>query len=374
MRVLVTGGAGFIGSHTVDVLIERGHSVRVLDSLDERVHPNGPPDHLSREAEFVRGSVTERAVLAAALVEMDAVVHLAAYQDYMPDFHRFIHVNAESTALLYELIVTESIPVTKVVLASSQSVAGEGLYHCADHGDVTPRPRPLAQLERADWEARCPRCDGLVTPLLIPETVADPHTAYGISKYALELLGLRLGARYGIPTVAMRYTYVQGPRNSFYNAYSGVLRRFALQVLNGMQPTVYEDGRQMRDYVNVRDVALANVLVLERDASAFHVYNVGGGTSITVLELARLVLREFASPLEPLVTREFRLGDSRHTVSDIAALRALGWEPRVPVATSVAQYREWLAAQSGGREYLLEAERVLRHAQVIRQVTATQRR
>lgn len=371
MKVLVTGGAGFIGSHTADALLARGHAVRVLDSLDPRVHPRGRPDYLSREAEFVHGSVTDRDALGRALDGVDAVFHLAAYQDYMTDFHRFIHVNTESTALLYELAVARQIPLQRIVLASSQAVAGEGHYECGRDGVVHPGPRPIEQLRRGDWEVKCPRCGGEVRPLLIDEETANPHTAYGISKYALELLGLRLGRRYGIPTVSMRYTYVQGPRNSFYNAYSGVLRRFALQVLHGLRPTVYEDGRQLRDYVNVADVARANVLVLEHPLAAFGVFNIGGGRGLTVLELAAIVLGELDSPLRPEIAGLFRVGDTRHTVSDITRLRALGWEPVVPVEESVAEYRRWLLEQRGTREYLVEAERLMREAGVVQQVSRT---
>jgi dTDP-L-rhamnose 4-epimerase len=369
MHVLVTGGAGFIGSHTVDVLYERGHTAVVLDSLEERVHPlRKRPEYLRPDVELIQGSVNDRELLLRALENVDAVIHLAAHQDYLPEFHKFIHVNTESTALLYELAVLHRLRTFKVVLASSQSVAGEGSYRCDKDGRILPGPRPIAQLEKGDWNVRCPLCGRTAAPAPIPDDVANPHTSYGISKYALELLGLRLGERYQIPTVAMRYTYVQGPRSSIANAYSGVLRRFALQVLNGIAPTIYEDGLQRRDYVNVRDAALANVLVLEKDEAVFQVYNVGGGRPVTVLQFAEMVLREFGSTLQPVIVGEFRVGDTRHTVSDIGRLRGLGWEPRIAAETSVAQYREWLLTQRGRAEYVLEADRVMREASVIRRV------
>jgi dTDP-L-rhamnose 4-epimerase len=196
-------------------------------------------------------------------------------------------------------------------------------------------------------------------PLLIPEETSSPGTAYGISKYAIELLAERLGRRYEIPTVCMRYTYVQGPRNSFYNAYSGVARRFALQILHQRPPVIYEDGRQLRDYINVRDVARANLAVME-DARADHqVFNVGGGRAVTVLEMASMMLDAFGSALAPVVGGEFRLGDTRHTVSDISKLRALGWTPSVPVEQSVAEYAAWIREQPGIDGPLEEAERVM---------------
>lgn len=365
MKVLVTGGAGFIGSHTVDLLLARGYAVRILDSLQPRVHPRGKPPWVPAEAEFIQGDAAERRHLGPALQGVDYVVHLAAYQDYMTDFSTFIHTNTESSALLFELIVSQRLPVRKIVFASSQAVSGEGRYRCGEHGTVRPGPRPLEQLRAGDWELHCPQCGRSMTPELIDEGTANPHTTYGISKYAIELLADRLGRRYGIPTVCMRYTYVQGPRNSFYNAYSGIARIFALRLLHGLPPLCFEDGQQRRDYVNVRDVARANVLVLEDPRADYRVFNVGGGRAVTVLEFARIMLREFASDLEPLLPGEFRLGDTRHTVSDISALRGLGWEPVIPVEENVREYVTWLREQTGTAEFYLEAERLMRQSQVI---------
>jgi len=365
-RVLVTGGAGFIGSHTVDLLLERGYRVRVLDSLQPRVHPQGKPAYLPPEVEFRQGFVENRQDLEAALEGVEAVIHLAAYQDYMPDFSTFLHVNAESTALLWELIVEKRLPVRKVVVAASQAVAGEGKYECAEHGVVYPGPRPLEQLELGQWELECPRCAAPMKPLLIDETVARPHTAYGISKYAVELLALNLGRRYGIPAVSMRYTYVQGPRNSFYNAYSGVCRIFCLRVLAGLAPVVYEDGLQRRDYIDVADVARANLLALESPEADYRVFNVGPGRARTVLEFAGVVLGAAGSRLEPLVSGEFRVGDTRHTVSDVTALESLGWRAEVGIEQTVARYLEWMAGFSNTRQYLEVAEAAMRQSNVIR--------
>ncbi len=400
-KILVTGGAGFIGSHTVDLLLERGYCVRILDMLQQRVHPNGKPTWVPSDAEFIQGDVASRTDLERALEGIDGVFHLAAYQDYLPDFSRFVHTNAESSALLFELIVSDlqRFPVRKIVFASSQSVCGEGRYVCpggedtgdtpyaaqsirscqtrrsldksaSGHGIFVPGPRPAEQLRRGDWEVRCPQCGCEAEPLLIDESTAYPHTAYAISKYAIEMLADRLGRRYDIPTSCMRYTYVQGPRNSFYNAYSGVARRFAMQIMHGLPPVVYEDGGQLRDYVNVRDVALANVLALERREADFQVLNVGGGRALTVLEFARIMLDAFDSNLEPCVAGEFRLGDTRHTVSDISRMKQLGWEPKIPVEQNVREYIEWLEKQPVRREYLLEAEQVMRDSGVVQTAAA----
>lgn len=396
-KVLVTGGAGFIGSWTVDLLLEKGYEVTILDSLQKRVHPHGKPPWVPEQANFIKGDVADPKALKTALEGADYVIHLAAYQDYMPDFSRFIHTNAESSALLFELIVSDPLkyPVKKIVFASSQSVCGEGKYYCpscvAKEGvalrvkdseksgrvhsyenmpqgaAITPQPRSLEQLKNGDWDHHCPQCGGALLPLLIKETVVSPGTTYAISKYAIELLADRLGRRYGIPTACMRYTYVQGPRNSFYNAYSGIARRFALLLLNGFSPTIYEDGGQLRDYINVRDVAAANVLTMEKSAADFGVFNVGGDRAVTVLEFARIMLDAFGSDLEPSVTGEFRLGDTRHTISDTNSLRSLGWHPQFQVEQNVAEYVNWMQDQTDTAEFLQEAERVMRQQNVIQQ-------
>ena len=365
-RVLVTGGAGFIGSHTVDLLLESGYEVRVLDLLQKRVHPAGVPKYMPSEVEFVHGDVSNPEVMRSVLDGVSRVVHLAAYQDYMPDFSTFVHTNAESIALMIELIVADKLPVEKIVFASSQSVAGEGLFNCNEHGDVQPNQRSLERLENGLWEQVCPICEEEVTPVVFDESVSNPHTAYGISKYASELLGLRIGSRYGIATVGMRYTYVQGTRNSFHNAYSGILRRFALQLMGGQGLSIYEDGGQLRDYVNVLDVARANLIVLENPGADYQVLNVGGGKGITVNDFAEIASRVFGSDVSPEITGEFRLGDTRHTVSDISRMRSLGWEPKNSIETSVSQYREWIGTQDVDTAEVGRADTAMKNASVVR--------
>lgn len=374
------------------MLLEKGYDVRILDSLQPRVHPRGKPVYVPKEAEFIVGDVANPEDLSKALEGMDFVFHLAAYQDYMPDFSRFIHTNTESSALMFELIVADRkrYPVKKIVFAASQAVSGEGKYRCVHAGTPVPLPPPgggraaaeytscgifypgprsLDQLRRGQWDFCCPNCGRPAEPMLIDEATCNhPHTAYGISKYAIELLAFNLGRRYGIPTAAMRYTYVQGPRNSFFNAYSGIARRFALRIRAGLPPVCYEDGQQLRDYVNVRDVARANVTVLEAPQADGLAYNVGGGRAITVLDFAKIMLKATGSPLAPQVPGEFRLGDTRHTVSDISRMRALGWEPKVPVEQNVREYLEWLDTQTGTDEYLFEAERIMKEHQVVQKV------
>ncbi|MFH1566991.1 MAG: NAD-dependent epimerase/dehydratase family protein, partial [Gemmatimonadota bacterium] len=308
--------------------------------------------------------------LRGALEGVDGVYHLAAYQDYMPDYSTFLRVNAVSTALLFELIVALRLPVSKVVLASSQSVYGEGKYRCPECGVVYPPFRSQEQLARGEWELRCPRTGHRLEPLLIDEARANPHTAYGISKYALELTSLNLGRKHGIPATCMRYSIVQGPRNSFYNAYSGIARIFALRLLHGQAPVCYEDGCQQRDYVYVGDVARANLVALEDARSDYQCLNVAGQKSTTVLEVAHLLARLCGAQVEPRVSGEYRFGDTRHTTSSWEAMGQLGWRPEVPLEGFLTAYVEWVRSQPGLADYYAATEKRMRAQGVLRRVAA----
>jgi len=379
MRVLVTGGAGFIGSHTVDRLLDRGHYVRILDGLLAPVHVEEQlPRHISDRAEVVQGDIRDRATWELALRDIDAVFHLAAYQDYLPDFSTFFHTNAVSTALLYEVIVGQRLGVRRVVVASSQAVFGEGKYLCRKGcvdsrfphlpGTHFPSLREDPQLSRGDWDIRCPRCGQRLEPQRTDESVVNPHNSYAISKYTQEMIALNLGRRYGIPTVCLRYSIVQGARQSFRNAYSGILRIFTQRLLSAKPPICYEDGQQMRDYVSVRDVVKANLLVLEDERADFEVFNVGGDRRVTVLEYARFIARRTGVDIEPQVPGVYRVGDVRHIFSDVSKLKALGWEPTVPLEDIVDEYVTWAPSQAGFQDYYAAAETLMESVGSIRRV------
>lgn len=358
MHILVTGGAGFIGSHTVDLLLQKGHRVRILDSLTPPVHIEGQiPAYVPHDAEFILGDVRDRAAWEHALEGIDAVFHLAAYQDYLTDFSKFFHVNTVGTALLYETVVAKKLPVQKIVIASSQATYGEGKYECGEHGIQFPPLRTVEQLNRRDWQVHCPICGLSVKPTWTDEARVTPHNQYAMSKYTQEMLALNFGRRYNIPTVAMRFSIVQGPRQSFRNAYSGVLRIFTTRLLSDQAPVCYEDGGQMRDYVSVHDVACANVLVLQDPRANYHVFNVGGGRTITVKEYAHLIARKLDKRIEPTTPGEFRFGDTRHIFSDISSLRSLGWEPQVPFEKIIEEYIAWVREQPDVKDYYAEAEK-----------------
>ena len=369
MRILVTGGAGFIGSHTVDALLKAGHSVRVMDALEPPVHAKREwPEYMAPEAELVLGDVRVKEDWVRALDGVDAVFHLAAYQDYLPDFGRFAHVNDMGTALLYEVIVGSKLPVGKVVVASSQAVYGEGAYQCPEHGIQHPEHRSLDMLQQGKWEPPCPVCNKEMKPAPTDESVVRPANQYGVSKYAQELYAHTLGRLHHIPTVALRYSIVQGPRQSPRNAYSGVLRIFSTRLLSGKAPVVYEDGRQIRDYVGIEDVVRANLLVLERPESDYQVFNVGGDREVTVLEYAGLLCRILGRDTEPQLSGEFRLGDTRHIVSDVSRLKTLGWSPRVSLEEIAKGYLDWVRPRMDSMEHMEDAARNMRTLGVLRRV------
>ena len=345
MNVLITGGAGFIGSHTADALLARGYSVRVLDSLEEPVHPgHRVPAYLDDRIEMIKGDVRDEKTLLSAMRGRDVIYHLAAFQDYLPVFSRFFDVNVTSTARIYELIVRESLPVKKVIVASSQAALGEGLYHDADAKPLLPDIRPESQLKEGVWEAQAP--EGFRGPLQwqpTDESVANPQNQYGLSKIAEENVALYLGKRYDIPSVAMRYSIVQGPRQSFYNAYSGACRVFCLSFFQKQNPMIYEDGQQIRDFVNIHDVVDANLCVLDNERANYEMFNVGGDNAVTVSEFASIAAEVFGvSDYEPVPCGRYRFGDTRHIRSDVSKLRALGWKPTRTTHDSVAAYRAWL--------------------------------
>jgi dTDP-L-rhamnose 4-epimerase len=368
VRILVTGGAGFIGSHTCDRLVELGHDVVVLDALTAPVHRDGRPSYLTPGADLFVGDVRNRELLANLLRRSDAVFHFAAYQDYLTDFARFTDVNVTSTALIFEIAVAEGLDLQRVVVASSQSAMGEGLYHCPQDGDQTPGMRSEEALRHGRWEIPCPQCGGELELRSTPETVSNPQNAYGMSKYGEEMVALNLGRRYGIPTAALRYSIVQGPRQSVYNAYSGACRIFNLHYLLGSAPVLYEDGQAVRDYVNIHDVVDANVLMLEDERVAGRAFNVGGGTPYTTTELAEIVRRQYGSELPGNVTGEYRFGDTRHIISDVAALEELGWKARRTPVDSVAEYAAWLQGMPGLDEVLAQADAKMRALGVVRKV------
>lgn len=365
MRVLITGGAGFIGGHLVDRFLSDGFRVRVLDFLDPRIHPHGKPQWLSPRAEFIHGNVTDREVMRHALQDVDVVSHQAAYQDYMPDFSRFIDVNGTGTALLYELIVEGKLRIKKVIVASSQAVYGEGQYECPEHGFLLPVPRSISQLQAGVWEVQCPRCGHDCLPLPLREEHNNPYNQYAVSKLAEEKVALGLGWLHGIPTVALRYSITQGPRQSLFNQYSGVCRIFVSRATRGEPLIIYEDGKQTRDFVHIQDVVDANMLVLQNQDADFQAFNVGSGHSVSVLEYSQAVQSKVAREVDLQVSGEYRRGDNRHSVSCIEKLCHLGWQPRRNLSTILDDFIGWIDQIGGIPDRIPDAYSQMKNAGVV---------
>jgi len=378
LNILVTGGAGFIGSHTVDALLRAGFNVRILDNLQETVHPKGLPGYIDPRAEFVKGDVRNKGDWEKSLKDIDAVYHFAAYQDYLTDFSTFFHVNAVSTALLYEVLVEKKIAskMRKVIVAASQAVMGEGRYRCPvcfekDRLFSYPAIRSEAQLSGGQWEHRCARCRQPLEWQPSDETVVNPCNQYALSKHSQEQIALQLGKRYGIPSVVMRYSIVQGPRQSFYNAYSGAMRIFALSLFFDRRPIIFEDGLQVRDFVNIQDVVAANLLVLQKTAADGQVFNVGGNQAWTVNAFYETMQAVVGRNKEPLKSGYYRYGDTRHIFSDISRLSSLGWVPTRDIRKSIADYWDYLNTHQETDNILEFAEKQMKQQQVIRQTQKT---
>ena len=349
-RVLITGGAGFIGSHLADELLARGYRVRALDNLSPQVHGEGGarPAYLNPEVELMVGDVRDRDALRSALAGVEAVYHFAAMVGVgqsMYEVAPYTSVNNVGTAVLLEELIRR--PVGRLVVASSMSLYGEGLYQTPAGEVVEGRERPLAQLKAGDWEVRDAAGEALA-PLPTPEW-KPPSLAsvYALSKFDQERLCLMIGRAYGIPTVALRFFNVFGTRQALSNPYTGVLAIFAARLLNGNAPMIFEDGRQRRDFVSVNDVAQACRLALEVDEAAGGVFNVGSGRSYAIREVAETLARVLGrDDTEPEITGQYRVGDIRHCFADIGlARRVLGYEPRVMLEEGVAELAAWLEGQ-----------------------------
>jgi len=347
VKILVTGGAGFIGSFLVDELVRRGHQVRIFDNIEPQVHPGGEvPDYLNTEAEFVRGDVRDYEAFAKALEGMEIVFHEAAMVGVgqsMYQISRYMEVNTLGTANLLDILVNRKNSVQKLVVPSSMSTYGEGAYDCPACGRVSPPLRTEEQMAAGDWEVHCPECGKIAVPVPTPETkLQEINSIYALAKKDQEEMVLNIGQSYRIPVVALRYFNVFGPRQSLSNPYTGVAAIFMSRLKNGNRPTVYEDGLQSRDFIPVHDIALANIMCMESDKADYGIFNVGAGRQISVLDIARTLASVLGVDIEPEVVMKFRKGDVRHCFSDIGKIRAtLGFEPTVSLEAGMAELIEW---------------------------------
>jgi dTDP-L-rhamnose 4-epimerase len=305
----------------------------------------------------------------SALIDIDVVFHEAAYGGYMPEMAKYVLVNSFGTAQKLEIIRDHQLPIRKVVVASSQAVYSEGAASCPEHGHVVPLLRPAEQLRAGDFTVHCPLCGKPTTSIATPEaTPGGGETVYALTKVDQERLVLLWGKQTGIPTVALRYSCTYGPRQSLFNPYTGVIAIFCTRLLNGQPPVMYEDGGQTRDLCFVEDIANANLLVAETDKLNGLPVNVASGRATSVHDLANIIAEQLGVKIAPIARGEFRPGEIRSLISDIARIRAIGYEPQTTVEQGIARYVSWIKTQGAVEDYFSKAEAGLRAKGIVQSV------
>jgi len=350
-QILITGGAGFVGSHLADGLLASGHSVRVLDDLTPQVHSSRPPDYLSPDVELIRGDVRDPNLLREILKGVDVIYHFAAavgVGQSMYEIGRYMSVNTLGTAELLQSILDNRTAIQKLVVASSMSIYGEGRYICSICcRPAAPPVRSIAQLKRGEWELHCAECGGVLKPQPTAEDKpSEINSVYALSKRDQEELCLIYGRTYGLPVTALRFFNIYGTRQALSNPYTGVAAVFGSRMLNGNTPLVFEDGEQMRDFVSIHDIVRANILAMKRPESDGEIINVGCGKPVSISRVAELLAQSLGKDVRPVITHKFRAGDIRHCYADISkAKRLLGYEPQVTHEDGFRELAEWLRGQ-----------------------------
>lgn len=363
-NILVTGGAGFIGSFLVDALIDKGYKVTIFDNLEKQVHQGKKPSYLNKKAKFIKGDVRDYDTFKKAVKNMGAIFHLAAavgvgQSNY--EIKKFSDVNVGGMANLLDILINTKNKVKKVISNSSMTGLGEGNYKCNKCGIVRPPIRNEKELLRKDWDPKCPNCRGHIIPVSTPEEALEyPNSIYAISKKTQQDMLIFFGKTYNIPTVALRCFNVYGPRQSLSNPYTGVTAIFISRIKNREQAVVYEDGLQTRDFISVHDVVDALILTLEKDTADYHIINMGSGQPTSIKEIAQTIAKLLGKPDLIKVSQEFRKGDIRHCFADINKIRKLlGWEPKVSLEVGFKELIEWSEGEKAVDKFK-EAEKELR--------------
>lgn len=352
-QILITGGAGFVGSHLADGLLAAGHRVRVLDDLTPQVHENGqPPEYLSKDVELIVGDVRDPNRMREVLAGVDVIFHFAAtvgVGQSMYEISRYMSVNTQGTAELLQAMLDAKHTPEKLIVASSMSIYGEGRYACSKCGrEAAPSVRPLSQLKAGRWDLNCDICGGVLKPLPTNENKpSEINSVYALSKRDQEQLCLIYGRTYDVPVTALRFFNIYGTRQALSNPYTGVAAVFASRLLNGKAPMVFEDGEQMRDFVSVQDIVRANLLAMERPQSNDKVVNIGCGKPISIRRVAEILCKALGrEDLQPIISNKYRAGDIRHCFADLSeAQRLLGYEPAVTHEEGFQELAAWLAEQ-----------------------------
>lgn len=349
-KVLVTGGAGFIGSHITDALVEEGHHVRILDNLDLQVHQGKVPSYLNADAEFIKGDIRNEDDIRAAIHDIEAIFHQAAVVGIgqsMYEIRRYTEVNVYGTAKLLDILANEKNRVEKVITASSMSIYGEGKYTCAKCSVVYPFLREKTQLEGKQWEMLCPHCGKIAVPVPTDETKPlYPTSIYAITKRDQEEMTLVFGRAYRIPAVSLRYFNTYGPRQSLSNPYTGICAIFSSRLKNSQPPLIFEDGMQSRDFTSVHDIVQANLLALNSPHADYEVFNVGTAKPTTVIEIAQKLGRLYGKDIAPEILGKFRAGDIRHCYGDITKIqKKIGFKPEVDLEKGLGELIRWVESE-----------------------------
>lgn len=344
MRILVTGGAGFVGSHLVDELVRQQHEVIIYDDLEPQVHGDRAPEYLNPEAEFINADILNGKRLEDAMEGVDVIFHEAAMVGVgqsMYQITRYMEVNTLGTARLLEFLVNREHDVRKLVVASSMSIYGEGKYECESCGVRYPLLRGDEQMSRHEWELKC-ECGRVLKPLPTDEEKPlRPTSIYAISKRDQEEMCLAVGRAYGIPTVALRYFNIYGPRQSLSNPYTGVCAIFSSRIKNNKPPIIFEDGLQTRDFISVHDIVQANLLAMQNPRADYQALNVGCGRPTSILEISRVLADLYGRDIEPEIVNKYRAGDIRHCYADISRISKLGFKPQVSFEEGMRELVEW---------------------------------
>ncbi|MDR1847701.1 MAG: NAD-dependent epimerase/dehydratase family protein [Bacteroidales bacterium] len=357
-NILITGGAGFIGSNLALRLLNKGYKVRILDVLLPQIHGDNPEETSplynsirNTDAEFTAGSVTDRDTFRKALADMDCVVHLAAETgtgQSMYEIERYSRVNVLGTAILLDILTNEEHNIRKVVVASSRAIYGEGRYFCNQcNREVYPEKRKAGDMKKGDYECKCPLCGSEVELLATNEvSKIHPTSIYGITKQVQESMVMTVCKSVGIPAVAFRYQNVYGKGQSLSNPYTGILSVFSTQIRNGNAINIFEDGKETRDFVYIDDVVEATVMGIENSTADGEVFNVGTGVATDVYTVARELIRNYEEDVHIFISGNFRMGDIRHNFADISkAKRVLGFEPKVSFAKGIKLFTDWVKEQ-----------------------------
>lgn len=350
-KILVTGGAGLIGSFLVDELIRKGYQVRILDNLEDQVHQAKLPNYLNKKAKFILGDIRDYEVFKESIQGIDAIFHLAASVGVSQSNYqikKYVDVNIGATANLLDILVNTKNQVKKLIIISSMTSYGEGNYQCRKCGVVRPPLREESQLNKKDWNLYCPNCGLEVEAIPTNEEALDcPNSIYGLSKKYQQDMSLLIAKLYSIPTVVFRGFNIYGPRQSLSNPYTGVTAMFISRLKNNKEAIIYEDGYQTRDFVSVHDVVDAFILSLEKDEANYQVFNIGSGTKTSILEIANVLSKLLGKKKLTRVNHEFRKNDIRNCFADITKLKKLlGWEPKISLEAGLKELVEWSETQT----------------------------